>query len=214
MRLIDTGNQVISPNIFLDVANRNCLMPDIDTWVIDSLFAQLVKSDRSTWQNYHFSINLSGASLNKEGFLKYLRQKIKDSYLPPNLFCFEITETIAISDLTKVSQFIKSLRDLGCSFALDDFGKGMSSLTYLKNLPVDYLKIDGSFITELNKDKVSRAMVEGINYLASAIGLKTIAEFVETQVIFDIVRDLKVDYAQGYHLGRPEELTKILAGIS
>ncbi|MEM7758740.1 MAG: EAL domain-containing protein [Cyanobacteria bacterium P01_A01_bin.40] len=210
LRLTDTENQVISPNIFLDVANRNSLMPNIDTWVIDNLFVKLGESDRSFWENYHFSINLSGASLNQEGFLKFLRQKIKDSHLPPNLFCFEITETIAISDLTKISKFIRSLRDLGCSFALDDFGKGMSSLTYLKNLPVDYLKIDGSFITELNKDKVSRAMVEGINYLASAIGLKTVAEFVENQAILDTVRDLKVDYAQGYHLGRPGELTRVL----
>lgn len=210
LRLTDTKNQVISPNIFLDVANRNCLMPDIDTWVINSLFSKLAERDLSLWQNHHFSINLSGASLNKEEFLKFLLQKIEDSGLPSNLFCFEITETIAISDLTKVSQFIKSLRDMGCSFALDDFGKGMSSLTYLKNLPVDYLKIDGSFITELNKDRVSRAMVEGINYLAGAIGLKTVAEFVENQAIFDTVRDLKVDYAQGYYLGRPGELTRVL----
>ncbi len=210
LRLTDRENQVISPNIFLDAANRNSLMPNIDTWVIDNLFAKLGESDRSHWENYHFSINLSGASLNEVGFLEFLSQKIKDSLLPPDLFCFEITETIAISDLTKVSKFIKSLRDLGCSFALDDFGKGMSSLTYLKNLPVDYLKIDGSFITELNKDKVSRAMVEGINYLASAIGLKTVAEFVENQAILDTVRDLKVDYAQGYHLGRPGELTRVL----
>jgi len=210
LRLTDIKNQIISPNIFLDVANRNGLMPAIDIWVIDSLFSKLAESDRSHWQNHHFSINLSGASLNKEGFLKFLRQKIEDSCLPSSLFCFEITETIAISDLTQVSQFIQSLRDMGCSFALDDFGKGMSSLTYLKNLPVDYLKIDGSFITELNTDRVSRAMVEGINYLAGAIGLKTVAEFVENQAIFDTVCDLKVDYAQGYHLGRPGELTKVL----
>ena len=210
LRLTDTENQVISPNIFLDVANRNSLMPQIDTWVIKNLFTRLAESEPSYWENYHFSINLSGASLNKEGFLKFLLQKIKDSHLPPNLFCFEITETIAISNLTKVSKFIKSLRDLGCSFALDDFGTGMSSLNYLKILPVDYLKIDGSFITELNKDQVSKAMVEGINYLAGAIGLKTVAEFVENQAIFDTVRDLQVDYAQGYHLGRPGELTDIL----
>lgn len=210
LRLTDTENQVISPNIFLDFANRNSLMPNIDTWVIDNLFAKLAESNLSHWENHHFSINLSGASLNQEGFLKFLLQKIKDSHLSPHLFCFEITETIAISDLVKVSQFIRSLRNLGCSFALDDFGKGMSSLTYLKNLPVNYLKIDGSFITELNKDKVSRAMVEGINYLASAIGLKTVAEFVENQAIFDTVCDLKVDYAQGYHLGRPGELANIL----
>jgi EAL domain-containing protein (putative c-di-GMP-specific phosphodiesterase class I) len=141
-------------------------------------------------------------------------QKLSDYHLPSKLFCFEITETVAISNLDRVSNFINSLKTLGCSFALDDFGKGMSSLTYLKNLPIDYLKIDGSFITELNKDKVSKIMVEAINHIAEGIGLKTVAEFVENQAILDTVRELRVNYAQGYYLGRPQKLADILGNLS
>ncbi len=185
-------------------------MPDIDTWVVDRLLTRLTESNRKNWYNYRFSINLSGASLNSQSFLDFLSQKLTDYHLPSELFCFEITETVAISNLAKVSNFINSLKTLGCSFALDDFGKGMSSLSYLKNLPIDYLKIDGSFITELNKDKASKVMVEAINHIAEGIGLKTVAEFVENQAILDTVRDLKVNYAQGYHLGRPEKLANIL----
>jgi diguanylate cyclase (GGDEF)-like protein len=210
LRLTDQGDRVIAPNDFLEVAERNCLMPNIDTWVVDNLLATLNEFDSKDWNNYHFSINLSGASLNHEGFLDYLFAKLSNYHLPPSIFCFEITENIAISNLTKVSNFIESLKNIGCSFALDDFGKGMSSLTYLKNLPVDYLKIDGSFIKELNNDDVSRAMVEAIHHLAGAMGLKTIAEFVEDRSILDTLQDLKVDYAQGYYFGRPEKLTDLV----
>lgn len=211
LRLQDEDGQIIAANVFLDVAERNFLMPSIDTWVINHLFEQLSqKGDAEYWHNYQFSINLSGASLNNEFFLDFLTQKLAKYDLPPQLFCFEITEAIAIENINKIEQFIVSLKNLGCSFALDDFGKGMSSLTYLKNLPVDYLKIDGSFITELNKDKVSKVMVEAINHLAVGIGLKTIAEFVENQAILDTLCQLKIDYAQGYHLGRPQQLTAVL----
>ncbi|MGV2826648.1 EAL domain-containing protein [Myxosarcina sp. GI1(2024)] len=209
LRLTDK-NRVILPERFLDIANRNFLMPNIDAWVIEHLLATLASYDRHQWENHRFSINLSGASLNDENFLNFLLTKLQDYHLDPELFCFEITETVAISNLNKVSDFIKSLRNIGCTFALDDFGKGMSSLTYLKNLSVDFLKIDGSFIKALNQDKVSRAMVEAINNLAQVIGLKTVAEFVENQDILDTLRDLKVDYAQGYHLGRPGKFADIL----
>ena len=212
LRLTDEGDRVITPNVFLDIANRNFLMPDIDTWVIDNLLETLATvGDRSDWQNYRFSINLSGASLNSESFLGFLSQRLTDYHLPPHLFCFEITETVAVSNLTKVAKFINSLKNLGCSFALDDFGKGMSSLTYLKNLPVDYLKIDGSFIKELNHNKASKVMVEAINHIAEGIGLRTVAEFVENQTILDTLRDLKIDYAQGFHLGRPGALMKVIS---
>lgn len=210
LRLQDRG-QVITPNAFFDVAERNSLMSSIDTWVINQLLEQLAnKGDRSYWQNYQFSINLSGASLNDRSFLDFLDQKLTQYHLPPQLFCFEITEAIAITNIGQIRDFMTSLKNLGCSFALDDFGKGMSSLTYLKNLPVDYLKIDGSFITELDTDRVSKVMVEAINHLAVGIGLKTVAEFVENQAILDTLRHLKIDYAQGYHLGRPQKFTEMI----
>jgi diguanylate cyclase (GGDEF)-like protein len=213
LRLTDEEDKVIAPDAFLDIAARNSLMPAIDTWVVDNLLATLAESDSQDWNNHHFSINLSGASLNSESFLDSLSQKLSDYHLPSKIFCFEITETVAISNLERVSNFINSLKTLGCSFALDDFGKGMSSLTYLKNLPIDYLKIDGSFITELNKDKVSKVMVEAIDHIAKGIGLKTVAEFVENQAVLDIVRELNVNYAQGYHLGRPQKLAEVLGTL-
>ena len=211
LRLTDRDPEAISPNAFFEIAARNSLMIDIDTWVIDNLLQILANSNNQNWQNYRFSINLSGASLNSQSFRDKLSQKLLEHNLPPELFGFEITESIAISNIDSVSSFIQSLKALGCSFALDDFGKGMSSLSYLKNLPIDYLKIDGSFITELNQDKVSKIMVEAINHIAGGMGLKTVAEFVESQDILDTVRDLKVDYAQGYHLGRPRKLVDFLA---
>ena len=221
LRLTDKKGQVILPHVFLDIAERNFLMTDIDTWVIDTLFDYLGDrcpienrdlSRNSCWNDYRFSINLSGASLNSESFMKFLRQKLIDSPLPANLFCFEITETIAVKDLSRAIEFIHSLKQLGCSFALDDFGKGMSSLTYLQNLPVDYLKIDGSFIRELNNDsKASKVMVEAINHIAEGIGLKTVAEFVENQNILDTVKELQVDYAQGFHLGRPGAFLDVIS---
>ena len=211
LRLTDQDDQVITPNVFLDIAHRNFLMPDIDIWVISNLLETLAAiGDYSYWQNYRFSINLSGASLNSESFLEFLSQRLQAHHLPPHLFCFEITETLVVANLAKVAKFIDFLRNLGCSVALDDFGKGMSSLTYLKNLSVDYLKINGSFIKELNNNKASKVMVEAINHIAEGIGLKTVAEFVENQTILDTVRDLKVDYGQGFHLGRPRLLREVI----
>ena len=148
--------------------------------------------------------------MNNESFLQFLQQRLADFSLPANLFCFEITESVAVLELTKVVDFINSLKEIGCSFALDDFGKGVSSLTYLKSLPVDFLKIDGSFIRELHINPASKVMVEAINHIAEGIGLKTVAEFVENETILNSVRDLNVDYAQGYHLGRPGALMDVI----
>ncbi len=209
IRLLDDSGQVILPEDFLEVANLYSMMPRIDSWVIDTLFSYLNNANFTSWENICFSVNISGASLNDKQFLRFLSQKFQTYNLPPDIFCFEITETIAINNLHQASVFIKSLKSLGCSFALDDFGKGMSSLTYLKNLPVDYLKIDGSFIKEINTETVTKAMVQAINYLAEAIGVKTIAEFAENQEIVNILKDLDVDYAQGYFFGKPSLINLI-----
>ena len=206
LRLTDRGNKVILPSAFMDIAERNFLMTDIDTWVVNNLFATLEKCDRHVWNNHRFSVNLSGASLNNESFLQFLKHKLTNCPFPAEMFCFEITESVAVSDLDRIVEFITSLKKIGCSFALDDFGKGVSSLTYLKSLPVDYLKIDGSFIKELNVNPASKVMVEAISHIAEGIGLKTVAEFVENEAILNSVRDLRVDYAQGFHLGRPGTL--------
>ena len=210
LRLTDRVDRVILPGVFMDIAERNFLMTDIDTWVIDNLFETLEKAGKQIWNSHRFSVNLSGSSLNNESFLQFLKQRLKDCSLPGEMFCFEITESVAVLDLERVIDFIHSLKEIGCSFALDDFGKGVSSLTYLKSLPVDYLKIDGSFIRELNVNPASKVMVEAINHIAVGIGLKTVAEFVEDEHILNSVRDLNVDYAQGFHLGRPGALIDVI----
>ena len=210
LRLTDKADELILPGTFLDIAERNFLMTDIDTWVINNLFETLAKCDLSFWQNHRFSVNLSGTSLNNESFLQFLKQRLTKCTLPAELFCFEITESVAVSDLDRIVEFINSLKEIGCSFALDDFGKGVSSLTYLKSLPVDYLKIDGSFIKELNINPASKVMVEAIKHIAEGIGLKTVAEFVENETILNSVRDLNVDYAQGFHLSRPVALMNLI----
>ena len=210
LRLTDREDKPILPGAFMDIAERNFLMTDIDTWVVNHLLSTLEKCDRTIWDHHRFSVNLSGASLNNESFLQFLKRRLTECPLPAELFCFEITESVAVSDLDRIVSFINSLKEIGCSFALDDFGKGVSSLTYLKSLPVDYLKIDGSFIRELNVNPSSKVMVEAINHIASGFGLKTVAEFVENETILDSVRDLNVDYAQGFHLGRPGALMNVI----
>ena len=210
LRLTDRADKAILPGAFMDIAERNFLMTDIDTWVVNHLLSTLEKCDRQVWKHHRFSVNLSGASLNNESFLRFLKRRLTECSLPADLFCFEITESVAISDLNRIVSFINSLKEIGCSFALDDFGKGVSSLTYLKSLPVDYLKIDGSFIRELNINPSSKVMVEAINHIAEGFGLKTVAEFVENETILNSVRDLNVDYAQGFHLGRPGALMNVI----
>ncbi len=203
LRLLDDNGKILMPEQFLEIANLYSMMPRIDFWVVDNLFNYISNANFVRWDDICFSVNISGASLNDNEFFRYLYQKFQHHNLPPELFCFEITETIAINNLSQASKFITTLKSLGCSFALDDFGKGMSSLTYLKNLPVDYLKIDGSFIKEIHTEPVTKAMVKAIHYLAKALGVKTIAEFAENQNIVDVLKELHIDYAQGYHFGKP-----------
>ena len=210
LRLVDLEDVVTAPNSFLDIAERNFLMAEIDTWAIDNLFKTLTRRNPSYWQNYQFSINLSRASLDNDLFLQFVSQKIADYNLSPELFCFEIAETVAVSEIDKVSKFVKSLKDFGCSFALDNFGKNMFSLTHLNSLPVDYLKIDGSVIGDFNRNQAAKVMIAAINHIAEGVGFKTVAKFVENQSILNALQDLKVDYAQGYYLGRPEELTRVI----
>ncbi|WP_313931620.1 EAL domain-containing protein [Nostoc sp. FACHB-133] len=150
-----------------------------------------------------YAINLSGASINDEQFIEFIHEQFVLHQIPPQMICFEITETVAISNLSKAVLFISELRSIGCRFALDDFGSGMSSFTYLKNLPVDFLKIDGSFIKQILDNSIDLAMVEAINHVGHIMGLKTIAEFVENDAILEKIKALGVDYAQGYSIAKP-----------
>jgi EAL domain-containing protein (putative c-di-GMP-specific phosphodiesterase class I) len=158
-----------------------------------------------------FSVNLSGQSLDEEGFLKYVLSEIKAAEIRPQMLCFEITETVAITNLNLASEFITTLKALGCSFALDDFGTGMSSFEYLKNLPVDYLKIDGSFVKDILLDDVQRTMVQSMNQVGHMMGVETIAEYVENEEIINVLREIGLDYGQGYGISRPMPLEEAVS---
>jgi len=206
VRLEENG-KIISPGSFLPAAERYNLMPRIDQWVVNNTLAWL--GDRFRKQGSLdgvYCINLSGASLSDDRFRSTLRATLEQMKLPPGAICFEITETAAVANLSKVVSFILEVKQLGCSFALDDFGSGLSSFAYLKNLPVDFLKIDGSFIKDVETDPIDLAMVQAINAIGHVMGLKTIAEFVENEAILDRLVEIGLDYAQGYHLGKPTPL--------
>jgi EAL domain-containing protein (putative c-di-GMP-specific phosphodiesterase class I) len=153
--------------------------------------------------NYVFSINLSGTSLGDKSLLGFIQDMFVKYSIPPESICFEITETAAIVNLKNTILLFSSLRKLGCSFALDDFGSGMSSFTYLKNFDVDYLKIDGTFVKEMDVNKIDHAMVRSIHSVAEAMNIKTIAEFVENEDILNELKSIGVHYGQGLYLGAP-----------
>jgi EAL domain-containing protein (putative c-di-GMP-specific phosphodiesterase class I) len=202
VRLLDEHDEVVPPMAFIPAAERYNLMPAIDRWVIRTAFAALAaRHDRDahgTW-----AINLSGASIGDEDFLDYVREQFARFGVPPGSICFEITETTAVTSLDRASQFIGALRAQGCRFALDDFGVGVSSFTYLKHLPVDFLKIDGSFVKGMLQDPVDAAMVEAIHRIARVMGKRTIAEWVETPAIRAALAAAGVDYGQGYAIAPP-----------
>lgn len=202
LRLFDDAGQLVPPGAFIPAAERYGLMQEIDRWVIAEALRRIAMEAPSP-QAPIVAINLSGASLASEDLATYIFECLERTGVKARRICFEITETTAISQLDKAIRLIESLKLIGCRFALDDFGSGMSSFNYLRRLPVDYLKIDGSFILGLHQDTVNQAMVRSINEVGHIMGLKTIAEFVENQADLDTLRSLGVDFAQGYHLGRP-----------
>ncbi len=213
VRVVDEQGALVPPGAFMPAAERYNLMPTIDRWVINETFAR-IKLRLALGHNYPgtAAINLFGASLGDPGLLNYIKQKFAEHCIPARIICFEITETAAVSNLIHAVTFIKDLKALGCRFSLDDFGSGLSSFTYLKNMPVDYLKIDGSFVKDMLTDSINHAMVESINQIGHVMGIKTIAEFVETPQLAERLKLLRVDYAQGYGVHKPQPfLTKAVA---
>jgi diguanylate cyclase (GGDEF)-like protein/PAS domain S-box-containing protein len=208
LRMCDSEGRIIPPIEFLPAAERYHLMPRIDRWVIRNTFAYVAKliNSGSLSDGYSFAINLSGASLADDGFPDFLHTQFSSSALPPSLFCFEITETVAIANLAHAAKLINDFQTIGCTFALDDFGSGMSSFAYLKHLPVDFLKIDGSFVLDIADDPIDYAMVESINHIGHLMGMRTIAEFAENSRILEKLRSIGVDFGQGFELGRPYRL--------
>ncbi len=207
LRMLSEDGTHILPSDFIPAAERYDMMRDIDRWVIKSAFeliqGQAHVSAAGNRQPAIYNINLSGHSLNDEAY-RFIIAQLEETGIDPGGICFEITETAAIDNLGYATSLIRRLKKLGCRFALDDFGSGLSSFGYLKTLPVDYLKIDGSFVRDMTNDLISQAMVESINHIGHVMGLRTIAEGVENDTILAKVRELGIDYAQGYAISDPQ----------
>lgn len=210
LRMQDGHDEVISPDMFLPAAERYGLMPKIDTWVVKTVLSKLVTRPALIDSVEFVSINLSGASMANASVLSEIKSAIQQSGIAPHKLCFEITETAAISNMGAAVELVNSLKSLGCRFALDDFGTGLSSFSYLKTLPVDFLKIDGMFIRDITHDALNEAMVKSINEIAHVMQIKTVAEFVENAKTQDMLKVFGVDYGQGYYLGRPVLLDDLL----
>lgn len=209
LRLHDESGRTILPDSFIPAAERYGLMTALDRWVVRSVF-QVIRQCLDEGREGPLAmcaINLSGSSIGDDKFLEYLQRLFGEFDIPPRLICFEITETSAIANLGSAIRFINELKGLGCRFSLDDFCAGMSSFAYLKHLPVDFLKIDGSFVKDMLDDPINRAMVEVINHIGHVMGKRTIAEFVETPLIEQALQEIGVDYAQGYLIERPQVFT-------
>ncbi len=209
LRMVDENGKQVPPGIFIPAAERYNLMPQVDRWVIRNTLAQLAAHPRLLASLDFVSINLCGHSLSDESFLDFVLRAFADSSVPAEVICFEVTETAAVAHLNRALEFIERLKALGCRFALDDFGSGVSSFAYLKNLPVDYLKVDGHFVRDIGEDAVAYAMVEAINQVGHVMGLKTIAEFVEDDGVVEKLREIGVDYAQGFRLGKPRPVSAL-----
>jgi len=210
IRLKDSKGRIVPPGAFLPSAERYNLSPTLDRWVCSTVLEWLACNPDFLQKLSVCSINLSGLSLSDETFLDFISNKFSQWSVPPSKICFEITETAAISNLSNATKFIQKLKQEGCLFSLDDFGSGLSSFGYLKNLPVDFLKIDGLFVKNIETDPVDLAMVRSINEVGHVIGKKTIAEFVENEAIINILRKIGVDYVQGYYIGQPVSLDELL----
>lgn len=206
VRMIGEDGELIPPGAFIPAAERYNLMVQLDRWVVTHAFDWLSKNPKVMTQLNKCAINLSGQSVGDEDFLHFVKTQISNYKIDHEKLCFEITETVAISNLIKATEFMSELKTMGCYFSLDDFGSGLSSFAYLKNLPVDYIKIDGMFVRDIANDSIDKEMVRSITSIAKAMGKETIAEFVENDEIKVILEDIGVDYVQGYGIAKPQSL--------
>jgi diguanylate cyclase (GGDEF)-like protein/PAS domain S-box-containing protein len=206
VRMVDEKGELVPPMAFIPAAERYGVMSTVDRWVVQTAFAWL----SSHPSEERLAINVSSQSLGEEDFLNFVMEQFRVKRLSPRRICFEITETAAISNLNRATHFIATLRTLGCRFALDDFGSGMSSFAYLKSLSIDFIKIDGAFVRDMINDEVDFAMVEAVNRIGHVMGIRTTAEYVESEEILEKLREMGVDYAQGFGLHLPEPLEPIV----
>lgn len=215
VRMLDRAGNLIPPTGFMPAAERYNLLTSIERWVVSTLVEYLhrqwlsggiPREPDARGERGYYSVNISGASINDKSFPDFLRNLLTRYELPHGLLCFEITETTAISNLTKAAELMRELKGLGCRFALDDFGTGMSSFAYLKYLPVDYLKIAGMFIKDMETDPMDHAIVDSVNRIGHILGMQTVAESVEDAATLSRLKEMGVDYAQGFFIAEPEAL--------
>ena len=205
VRLTDRFGQIILPKYFIAAAERYNLMPRIDKWMVGEVLSRFV------WRRdlgpdlapYTLSLNLSGTSLSDESFMSFLEAELDRFPIEPGALCFEVTETATISNIAEVAEFMHRLKSRGCLFSLDDFGSGLSSFAYLKELPVDLIKIDGDFVGDILKSPADAAVVDAISRVGKAMSIRTVAERVDSLELLEALRELGVDYAQGYHFAKP-----------
>ncbi|NNC65080.1 MAG: EAL domain-containing protein, partial [Gammaproteobacteria bacterium] len=213
VRMIGLDDEVISPGAFIPAAERYHLMPEIDRWVIHRLFSELNRNQSQIQREVSLiSVNLSGQTLNEKGFGEWLTETLSRLNFPHTRICFEITETAAVANLEEASAFMRSIKQHGCKFALDDFGSGLSSFGYLRSLPIDFLKVDGAIVKEIASDPIAASMVAAVQQVASVMNLQTIAEFVENEAIKQRLEEIGVSYVQGYAIGKPGPLSASLYG--
>jgi Amt family ammonium transporter len=211
VRLREENGEIVPPMAFIPSAERYGFMPKLDRWVIENSFKAFAKIRDEVFEEVHFGINVSGASMGDEKTKQFVKGLFGYYGVPYHVITFEITETEAIGNMVNALSFINEFRALGCKFALDDFGCGLSSFSYLQNMPIDYLKIDGSFVHDVHLNSVNRAMVAAINDIGHVMGIETICEFVENNAIMHVLNELEVDYAQGYHIGKPAAIETLYA---
>lgn len=209
IRMIAEDNSIVAPCYFMNTVERFDLITRLDRWVVSHTIAWLEAHPEKTAMIDTCSINLSGKSLASKEMHHFLKDTLRNTSVPAHKICFEITETAAVNDINQAQRLIKNLRSIGCRFALDDFGSGLSSFAYLQNLAVDAIKIDGLFVKNLASNDFDQVMVKSINELAKNVNMKTIAEFVETKEIADILQRIGIHYAQGYHFHQPEPLDAV-----
>jgi diguanylate cyclase (GGDEF)-like protein/PAS domain S-box-containing protein len=212
LRMRDENGRIVAPDNFIAAAERYGITPSIDRWVLENALRWLVSEADERERLAMCSINLSGQSLGDDKFLPYVIDQFQKSGLDASKICFEITETAAVASFSQANRFIQALKQLGCKFALDDFGTGLSSFGYLKHFPVDFLKIDGSFVREILHDPIDREMVRSINEIGHLTGKQTIAEFAENAEIIQMLKNIGVDYAQGYGVAQPQRILKAGSG--
>lgn len=205
---LEDNDELVPPNSFIPAAERYNLMPIIDRWVVKNVFEFLANSGLGHQTDSMFFINLSGSTLSDSSFFEFIEIQHHRNKINPNCICFEITETAAINNLVDAVEFISEIRKQGYKFALDDFGVGLSSFSYLKTIPIDFLKIDGSFVLNMLDNSIDRGIVEACNQIAHAAGLQTIAEFVECDSIIEELKKIGIDYAQGFGIKKPEPINK------